>query len=76
MGAAATRRGALPTNALTLVGTFVKTRPEALIRHRSGQIEKVTLGDTVARQTVVAINDGLLVLMRNGKVSRLTMPTG
>jgi len=73
---AATNKGALSLRDLTLVGTFIKPRPEALIRHRSGRIEKVTLGDTVDRKQVVAINSGLVVLMRNGQAENLKMPNG
>jgi Tfp pilus assembly protein PilP len=71
---AATRQGALPTHGLILLGTFTGAdRPRALIRH-GGRVERVQLGDSVGWRRVVAIEDGTLVLMRNGETLRLKVP--
>lgn len=75
--AAATQQDALPMRGMVLLGTFMNDKaPEALIRNSFGRIEKIGLGDKIGRQQVVAINPGLVVLMRNGATERLTMPRG
>lgn len=71
----ATQAGVLPASGPVLLGTFTKDRAaHALIRDGRGRIETVTIGDTVGRQQVVAIEPGTLVLMRHGRAERLEIP--
>jgi len=75
--AAATTENALPPDGIALLGTFEKpSGSEALIRYDNGRVRKVGIGDTIGRRQVVAIDSGTLMLMRDGKALRLTMPGG
>ena len=72
---AATQSDSFPLHETALLGTYERAEgSQALIRTRRGEIVTVRLGDKVERQQVAAINTGLVVLMRNGKVTNLTMP--
>lgn len=74
---AATLSDSLPLHETALLGTYERAEgAQALIRTRSGEIVSVRLGDRVDRQQVAAIDTGLVVLMRNGKATNLTMPQG
>lgn len=71
----ATQSNAMPASGVVLLGTFTKFRAaHALIRNAAGRVEKVTIGDRLGRQQVVAIDPGTLVLMHNGQIQRLYVP--
>ncbi|MBZ8119309.1 hypothetical protein KUD11_11715 [Roseovarius sp. LXJ103] len=71
---AATIEGALPDDPVILLGTFsAPSGTHALIRAR-GDIQRVTLGDTVGRKTVAAIAEGTLVLVRGTRSEMLHIP--
>ncbi|MFY9238939.1 MAG: hypothetical protein WAO78_08745 [Roseovarius sp.] len=71
---AATIEGALPNDPVILLGTFsAPTGTFALIRAR-GEIQRVILGDAVGRETVAAIEDGSLVLVRGARTDVLQIP--
>ncbi len=71
---AATHENALHQSWATLLGTIVKPgEVKALIRYSSGKIANVTPGDRVGRGTVVAIEDGVVMLTLNGKTRKLTV---
>ena len=71
---AATHENALRQSWATLLGTVVKPdEVKALIRYSSGKIAKVTPGDRVGRGTVVAIEDGVLMLSLSGETRKLTV---
>lgn len=61
--------------ALILLGTFgPQSDPQALVKLRNGKTATVSRGDTVNRQTVVAIEEGRIALARNGTAQWLKMP--
>lgn len=61
--------------ALTLLGTFgASDNPSAILRLRNGRTTSVSRGDSVAGQTVVAIEEGRVALSRNGTAHWLDMP--
>lgn len=73
----ATDRNALKSGETALLGTV--TRPDtriALVRHPSGRITRLSLGDRLDGNTVTAIGDGELHLTRNGKTTTLSLPKG
>lgn len=71
---AATIEGALPNDPVILLGTFsAPAGTFALIRAR-GEIQRVTLGDNVGRQTVAAIEEGSVVLVRGTRTDVLHIP--
>ncbi len=71
---AATDEKALRQSWATLLGTVIKPdEVKALIRYSSGKIANVTIGDRVGRGTVVAIEDGVVMLSLNGGTRKLTL---
>jgi hypothetical protein len=61
--------------AVTLLGTFgSQSEPHALLKLRGGKTTAVSRGDTIAGQTVVAIEEGRVALARNGIARWLAMP--
>lgn len=71
----ATRENALKHAWVTLLGTVVKPGDaRALVRYGNGKIASVTPGDRLGRGTVVAIEDGTLMLALSGEVRKLTVP--
>lgn len=71
----ATQSAHLP--ALALIGIFGSAEaPAALIRERSGTIQRVTVGDTVAGQTVAAIDTDRVILASGSRTKTLTFPEG
>ncbi|WP_306113865.1 MULTISPECIES: hypothetical protein [unclassified Roseovarius] len=69
---AATIENAMHQSWATVLGTVVKPEEvRALIRYSSGRIANVTPGDRVGRGTVVAIEDGVVVLTLNGETRKL-----
>ena len=72
---AATRENALPQSWVTLLGTVIKPdEAKALVRYSSGRIASVTAGDRLGRGTVIAIDDGTLMLALSGETRKLTLP--
>ncbi len=71
---AATEENALRQSWATLLGTVVKPgEVKALIRYSNGKIANVTTGDRVGRGTIVAIEDGVVMLSLGGKTRKLTV---
>lgn len=72
---AATLEDVLPLSRLTLVGTIeAPGETRAMIRHGSGRVEIVGVGDTVGRARVVAIETSALIVTRAGQAHRLEIP--
>lgn len=68
----ATISDAIDLRALALIGIFgPEADLRALIRLPNGRIERVGVGDRVARQDVVAIGADAVVLARGSKTQRL-----
>ncbi|MEQ8899875.1 MAG: type II secretion system protein N [Roseovarius sp.] len=73
--ATATQQGALPLRRITLLGTMHgPTSAVALVRLDGGKVARVETGDTLDRATVAAIGEGVVILSRNGRAERLSMP--
>lgn len=71
---AATDENALHQSWATLLGTVVKPdEVKALIRFSNGRIANVTTGDRVGRGTIMAIDDGTVMLALNGETRKLTV---
>ena len=71
----ATREGAMKQAWATLLGTVIKPDTvRALVRFSSGKIRTVTLGDKIGRGTVMAIEDGIVVLALDGDTRKLAVP--
>lgn len=71
---AATTENTLRQSWATVLGTVVKPgEVKALIRYSSGRIANVTPGDRVGRGTVVAIEDGAVMLSLGGETRKLTV---
>ena len=69
---AATIENAMHQSWATVLGTVVKPEEvRALIRYSSGRNANATPGDRVGRGTVVAIEDGVVVLTLNGETRKL-----
>lgn len=59
----ATQTGILPLRSLQLIGTFTSENTRrALIRHAGGTIATVTVGDALRQSTVIAIDEGSVIL--------------
>lgn len=71
---AATHQNALRQSWATVLGTVIKPdEVKALIRFSNGKIANVTRGDRVGRGTVVAIEDGVVVLTLNGETRKMVV---
>ncbi len=74
---AATERGGLTTNGLTLIGIFgTGATPRALVRLASGRVMRVKVGDRLSGGKVIAIGEGRLVLLKGTRRITLKMPRG
>lgn len=73
---AATRENVYRQDWATLLGTMVKRDgAKALVRYSNGSIASVTTGDRLGAGTVVAIEDGMLMLATaGGATKRLEVP--
>jgi len=72
--ATATRKAALPSARLTLLGTLHgPDRARALLRH-GGKVATVSAGDRIGGMTVAAIGEGVVILSDGGTARRLEMP--
>jgi len=71
----ATARGALPLNKRTLIGIVgTPDARRALIRHASGEIETLTVGDAIAPGTITAISDDAVMIDGWRGTTRMTLP--
>ena len=71
----ATQTGRLPDSDVVLLGTFgTEAAPGALLRLRSGKVQRVALGDRVPGGKIIAISGNSLMLAQNGGTQRLTIP--
>ena len=67
VAAAATETAALPPLGTVLIGVFDRpSGPSALLRLADGRVERVEEGDRVDGGVVAAIDEGRLVLARDG----------
>lgn len=72
---AATERDALSLGYSTLMGTVLTNQgPRAYLHLTGGRIHKVSPGDMIDGATIAAIENGAVVLTRNGEVRRMRMP--
>ena len=71
----ATTQDALDLSAMSLIAvTGIPGAHRAILRHRSGRIETVTLGARTASGTVTEIDKNSLTLRRRGKPLQLALP--
>ncbi len=76
-GKLATVDNELALNKLALIGTFgTETNRRALVRHSTGRVETVKMGERVAGSRVVAISQDTLFLKSGSKTRKLEMPSG
>jgi Tfp pilus assembly protein PilP len=62
-------------DSLAVIGIFGSAAaPAALIRGADGTTQRVSVGDTVARQTVAAIGEDRVILSKGNKTTTLTLP--
>ncbi len=72
---AATQKGALKKNSVSLLGVFgPKTDMRALVRLSSGRVKEVKLGSSVSSGTVVAIDAEGVMLRQSGQTKRIAIP--
>ncbi|WP_171211349.1 hypothetical protein [Ruegeria sp. HKCCA5426] len=72
---AATQKGALKKNSVSLLGIFgSKTDMRALMRLSSGRVKEVKPGSRIASGTVVAIDDDGVMLRQSGQTKRIAIP--
>ena len=63
--------------AVTLLGTFgAENDPHALLKLRGGKTTTVSRGDRVNGETVVAIEEGRMILVHGTRTETLEMPKG
>lgn len=66
-----------PLPSLFVLGIFGSVEaPSALIRQTNGRIARVSVGDSVAGQTVAAIDEDRVILSKGGKTKTLKLPRG
>ncbi|RKF15202.1 hypothetical protein D6850_10215 [Roseovarius spongiae] len=71
---AATQEAALPRG-IVLVGTVTgQNSARALIRLSDGEVVRVGPGDQVGGRTVAAIDQGRMILMKNGRTASMVIP--
>ena len=69
---AATDEGVLPLGSTRLIGTYeVEGDGRAIVRHASGTIETLGVGDRVGDKTIVAIKVEGLDLQKGDEITRL-----
>jgi len=74
---AATQRGALKKNSVSVLGVFgPKADMRALMRLSSGRVKEVKPGSRVASGTVVAIDEHGIMLRQSGQTRRIAIPGG
>lgn len=74
---AATQRGALKKNSVSVLGVFgPKADMRALMRLSSGRVKEVKPGSRVASGTVVAIDEHGIMLRQSGQTKRIAIPGG
>ena len=72
---AATRMKALPASKLVLLGTIIKPDSvRALVRLGKNDVKYVSVGDLIGGATVVAIDEGIMVLSQHSRIRRLHLP--
>ena len=72
---AATQKGALKKNSVSLLGVFgPKAEMRALMRMSSGRVKEVKLGSRVSSGTVVAIDADGVILRQSGQTKRIAIP--
>ncbi|CAD0185443.1 type IV pilus biogenesis protein PilP [Ruegeria sp. THAF57] len=72
---AATQKGALKKNSVSLLGIFgSKADMRALVRLSSGRVKEVKPGSRIASGTVVAIDDEGVMLRQSGQTKRIAIP--
>ncbi len=72
---AATHENALRQSWVTLLGTVIKPdSASALVRYSGGKIRSVSPGDKLGGGTVMAVEDGLMMLAMGGSTRKLTIP--
>ncbi|MBJ6373298.1 hypothetical protein JF290_17360 [Sedimentitalea sp. CAU 1593] len=77
VGDIATQRRALQRGDLELIGLFGPTNDlSALLRKPGGGIARVKAGDKLSAGQVIAIDESGLVLEKNGRTRRLSLPSG
>lgn len=73
----ATTSGALERNDFALIGLFGKDGAlSALVRLPNGRIQTVATGTKIPQGQVVAIDAEGLMLQKNGRTERISMPGG
>ncbi|MEL6807454.1 MAG: pilus assembly protein PilP [Pseudomonadota bacterium] len=71
----ATQTRVLPMRTLQLIGTFTSENTRhALMRHADGTITTVRVGDTLRRGTVIAIDEGAVILNTANGTRTLRIP--
>ncbi|MTI03428.1 hypothetical protein [Roseibium sp. RKSG952] len=74
---AATKKGALKKNSVSVLGIFgPKANMRALMRLSSGRVKEVKPGSRVASGTVVAIDEDGVMLRQSGQTKRIAIPGG
>lgn len=71
---AATQSQALPDERLVLLGTLLSAKGASALLQKSGRVHKVSEGDRISGHLVAAIEDGMIVLARNGDSQTLRIP--
>ena len=74
---AATQKGALKKNSVSVLGVFgSKANMRALMRLSSGRVKEVKPGSRVSSGTVIAIDDEGVMLRQSGQTRRIAIPGG
>lgn len=72
---AATQKGALKKNSVSVLGIFgPKAELRALMRLSSGRVKEVKPGSRVASGTVMAIDEDGILLRQSGQTKRIVIP--
>lgn len=72
--AAATQENVLPYQRLTLLGTMHGPDSARALVRINGTVKTVKTDDTLDRAMVAAIGEGVVILSRDGRAERLSMP--
>ncbi|WP_254444624.1 hypothetical protein [Ruegeria arenilitoris] len=74
---AATQRGALKKNSVSVLGVFGPARNmRALVRLSSGRVKEVETGSRIASGTVMAIDEHGVMLRQSGQTKHIAIPGG
>ncbi|WP_159089204.1 pilus assembly protein PilP [Tateyamaria sp. Alg231-49] len=72
----ATQSGVLPLRSLQLIGTVTSENTRrALLRQADRKIKTVSVGDKLRQGTVVAIDEGIVILNTTNGTHTLRIPT-